>query len=103
MRRTVVSRRGHQGRCWTVMKTVCSEAHPAHRPITQQRCRTCVVYRETCGDEVGELAESFNEMVRRLRDSLHELERTTQEKARLEKMSALGEMSMTVAHEIKTP
>jgi len=95
--------RSHQGRCWTVLKTVCSEAHPATSSDTQQRCRTCVVYRETCGDEVGELAETFNEMVRRLRDSLHELERTTQEKARLEKMSALGEMSMTVAHEIKNP
>lgn len=95
--------RGHQGRCWTVMKTACSEVHPGMSSDTRQRCRTCVVYRETCGDEVGELAETFNEMVRRLRDSLHELERTTQEKARLEKMSALGEMSMTVAHEIKNP
>ena len=85
------------------MKTACSEVHPGMSSDIRQRCRTCVVYRETCGDEIGELAETFNEMVRRLRDSLHELERTTQEKARLEKMSALGEMSMTVAHEIKNP
>ncbi|HSW64018.1 MAG TPA: ATP-binding protein, partial [Dissulfurispiraceae bacterium] len=39
----------------------------------------------------------------RLRRSLDELEQSTREKARLEKMSALGEMSMTVAHEIKNP
>lgn len=94
---------GQDGRCWTLRGTVCSTAHPATSANALQRCRTCVVYRETCGDEVGELEESFNEMVRRLRNSLAELERTTQEKARLEKMSALGEMSMTVAHEIKNP
>lgn len=91
------------GRCWTIRGTACGEAHPATFSGAQQRCRTCVVYRETCGDEVGELAETFNEMVRRLRESLNELERSAQEKARLEKMSALGEMSMTVAHEIKNP
>jgi signal transduction histidine kinase len=95
--------RAHQGRCWTLAQTACSDIHPATWSDAQNRCRSCVVYREICGDEVGELAETFNEMVRRLRESLNELERTTQEKARLEKLSALGEMSMTVAHEIKNP
>lgn len=94
---------GHLGRCWTVMKTVCSGTHPATSSDERRRCRTCVVYRDTCGDEVGELAETFDGMVMRLRESLAELERTTQDRARLEKMSALGEMSMTVAHEIKNP
>jgi signal transduction histidine kinase len=55
------------------------------------------------GDELGELIRTFDEMVMRLRESLDELEKSNREKARLEKLSALGEMSMTVAHEVKNP
>ena len=55
------------------------------------------------GDELGELIRTFDEMVLRLRASLDELEKSNSEKARLEKLSALGEMSMTVAHEVKNP
>jgi signal transduction histidine kinase len=55
------------------------------------------------GDEISELIETFNDMVVRLRDSLEELDKSNREKARFEKLSALGEMSMTVAHEVKNP
>ncbi|HTZ18536.1 MAG TPA: ATP-binding protein [Dissulfurispiraceae bacterium] len=55
------------------------------------------------GDEIEELIETFNNMVIRLRESLDELEKSNREKARLERLSAIGEMSMTVAHEIKNP
>jgi two-component system, NtrC family, sensor histidine kinase HydH len=55
------------------------------------------------GDEIEELIETFDDMVIRLHESLDELEKSNREKARLEKLSALGEMSMTVAHEIKNP
>ncbi|MCK7503100.1 MAG: hypothetical protein MZV70_02680 [Desulfobacterales bacterium] len=42
-------------------------------------------------------------MTGRLKKSMEELEETNREKSRLEKLSALGQMSMTVAHEIKNP
>ncbi len=60
-------------------------------------------HREKFGDEIEELIGTFNDMVVRLRESLGELEKSNREKARLERLSALGEMSMTVAHEIKNP
>ncbi len=47
-------------------------------------------------DEIGELSEAFNEMVLRLRGSL-------QERERLSRLAATGELAATLAHEIKNP
>lgn len=90
-------------RCWDIPGTRCGGALQTDPAGKICRCKTCPVYREYCGDEIGEVTEVFNQMVRRLKASVSELEETTLEKARLEKLSALGEMSMTVAHEIKNP
>ncbi len=94
---------GQDVRCWMVPKDCggCSVSPGIGKE--HRKCRACVVYRDACGDEIGELVESFEIMVTRLRRSLDALEQSAREKARLEKMSALGEMSMTVAHEIKNP
>lgn len=90
-------------RCWNITGTRCYGK--IQQGIIQKisDCRKCIVYRESCGDEIGELVETFNEMVIKLRNSLKEIEEINIKKARLEKLSALGEMSMTVAHEIKNP
>ncbi|MFZ2197617.1 MAG: ATP-binding protein [Thermodesulfovibrionales bacterium] len=90
-------------RCWTVPGTLCGGVVQGDAAGKICECKSCLVYREYCGDEVGEVVEVFNQMVQRLRMSIMELEETTREKARLEKLSALGEMSMTMAHEIKNP
>ncbi len=94
---------GQDVRCWMVPKECGSCSVSPGLSKERRACRTCVVYRDACGDEIGELVESFEEMVARLRRSLDALEQSARETARLEKMSALGEMSMTVAHEIKNP
>lgn len=94
---------GKDMRCW-MTPNLCGQCELVSGGSSDRRaCHTCPVYRENAGDEIGELEQSFEEMVARLRRSLDELEQSTREKARLEKMSALGEMSMTVAHEIKNP
>jgi sensor histidine kinase regulating citrate/malate metabolism len=90
-------------RCWTVSGTRCFGGFQGDMFQKICDCKNCIVYKESCGDEVGELIEVFNHMIKRLRDSIKKLEETGIEKARLEKLSALGEMSMTVAHEIKNP
>jgi signal transduction histidine kinase len=61
------------------------------------------VYQESCGDEIGELVEVFNQMVKDLRYNLSELNKVNTEKSRMERLSALGEMATTVAHETKNP
>ncbi|MCX7914322.1 MAG: ATP-binding protein [Thermodesulfovibrionales bacterium] len=85
-------------RCWLIKeaKENCRECH-------SMDCKDCYVYRISCGDEIGYLIETFNEMILKLKASLEELDRATKEKLRLEKSSAMAEMAMTVAHEIKNP
>jgi two-component system sensor histidine kinase HydH len=91
------------GPCWTVAGTRCHGRIQGDVSSKIAVCKQCVVYRRACGDEIGELTAAFNEMVRRLSANLRRLEETSREKARLERITALGEMSMTVAHEIKNP
>ncbi|MHB8893566.1 MAG: sensor histidine kinase [Candidatus Geothermincolia bacterium] len=90
-------------RCWAVAGTFC---HGEVQGAFAQKigdCRQCVVYRESCGDEIYELVEVFNQMLKDLRHNLQELEKANVEKARMERLSALGEMAAVVAHETKNP
>lgn len=90
-------------KCWTIPNTLCYELVQGETFEKMCICKNCIVYKQSCGDEVGELIEGFNQMITALKDSLRKLEETNKEKMRLEKLSLLGEMSMTVAHEIKNP
>lgn len=85
-------------RCWFI-----KEAKENCKKTFNTECKECEVYRISCGDEIGYLIETFNEMILKLKESLHELDKTTKEKLKLEKASAMSEMAMTVAHEIKNP
>lgn len=90
-------------RCWAVAGTFC---HGNVQGTFAQKigdCRKCVVYQESCGDEIRELVEVFNQMVKDLKYNLKELDKANTAKARLERLSALGEMATTVAHETKNP
>lgn len=90
-------------RCWTIPGTFCFGKIQGEAFEKICECKNCIVYKESCGDEIGELIEVFNQMIKRLQENVRALEETGKEKTRLEKLSALGEMSMTVAHEIKNP
>ncbi|PKL51934.1 MAG: two-component sensor histidine kinase [Nitrospira bacterium HGW-Nitrospira-1] len=90
-------------RCWTIPGTLCFSCEQKGVAEKICDCKKCFVYKTSCGDEVGELIEVFNQMIKNLKNSLREIEETNKERSRLEKVSALGEMSMTVAHEIKNP
>ncbi len=92
-----------KSRCWTISGTMCFGEVQGDVFEKLCDCKNCMVYKESCGDEVGELIEVFNQMIKRLKESIRELEESNKEKTRLEKLSVLGEMSMTVAHEIKNP
>ena len=55
-------------------------------------------------DELGRLAESFNTMVDRLQAAREEIDLYHQERlTRAERLAALGELSASLAHEIKNP
>jgi len=90
-------------RCWAIAGTFCHDRVQGAFAQKIGDCRKCVVYKESCGDEINELVEVFNQMVKDLQFNLGELEKANSEKARMERLSALGEMASTVAHEIKNP
>lgn len=55
-------------------------------------------------DEIGRLAQSFNDMIARLEDSSREIKRLHREQmSRAERLASIGEMAASVAHEIKNP
>lgn len=90
-------------RCWTIAGTFCREGTHGEFAKRLGDCRKCVVYKEACGDEIGELKEGFNIMVKNLCYNLNRLEEANREKKRLDRFRSLGEMSARVAHEIKNP
>jgi two-component system sensor histidine kinase HydH len=90
-------------RCWAIAGTFCHGTVQGQFAQKIGDCRKCVVYKESCGDEIHELVEVFNQMVKDLRYNLNELEKANTEKSRMERLSALGEMATTVAHETKNP
>ena len=92
-----------KSRCWAIAGTFCRGAVQGQFAQKIGDCRKCVVYKESCGDEIHELVEVFNQMVKDLKYNLNELEKANREKSRMERLSALGEMAATVAHETKNP
>lgn len=90
-------------RCWAVAGTFCHGEVQGSFAQKIGDCRKCIVYQESCGDEIHELVEVFNQMLKDLRYNLQELEKANSEKARMERLSALGEMASTVAHETRNP
>jgi len=90
-------------RCWAIAGTFCHGETQGQFAQKIGGCRNCVVYKESCGDEINELVEVFNQMVKDLKYNLSELEKANAEKAKMERLSALGEMASIVAHETKNP
>jgi two-component system sensor histidine kinase HydH len=90
-------------RCWTIENTRCWGCTHGTTAEKLHDCKKCIVYRESCGDEVGELIEVFNQMVGDLRKNLAALDEVKQEKFRLDRLSAIGQIAAGVAHEINNP
>lgn len=67
--------------CWFVDKTLCTQ-HPFGKfPDKLKSCQGCIVYEKSMGDEIVQLACSFNNMTHRLRASEANL-RESEEKHR---------------------
>lgn len=90
-------------RCWSIAGTCC---HGQIKGTFAQKiddCRDCVVYKESCGDDIGELIEVFNLMVKDIKFNFSERVKADQEKARSERLLELSDMVAGVAHETRNP
>lgn len=54
-------------------------------------------------DEIGLLANSFNEMSRKMADDIEQLQKLNDQLTRTEKLAAMGTLSAGVAHEVNNP
>jgi len=60
-------------RCWFIDGTCCVGEGPPNFPEKMEICESCPVYTETAGDEIVQLADTFNHMTSRLSTSEQEL------------------------------
>jgi signal transduction histidine kinase len=90
-------------RCWTIPGTRCHGCTQGDAAEKLCDCKKCIVYREACGDEVGELIEVFNQMIGDLKRNLAALDEAKHEKFRLDRLSSIGQIAAGVAHEINNP
>jgi signal transduction histidine kinase len=58
---------------------------------------------DTSGDEVGDLARSFNEMTQQLLHARQRMEEANRKLVQHEKLASIGRMAATIAHEIRNP
>lgn len=70
--------------------------------VTEGEYGTKVDMRKS-NDEIGLLAESFNEMSRKMASDIKQLQKLSEQLIRTEKLAAMGTLAAGVAHEVNNP
>ena len=62
-----------QRRCWYLAGTLCPNCGDKEYPFKMENCRQCPVYKHNFGDELQDLAESFDAMAITVKHQIEEL------------------------------
>ncbi len=90
-------------RCWSIAGTSCHGEVQGQFAHKLGDCRKCTVYKESCGDDIGELIEVFNQMAKDIRFNLDERVRSGEETAEKNRFSELQDLVAGIAHETRNP
>ncbi len=64
--------------CWSLEGTLCDNCPPGDPIQKLENCRECEVYRQRAGDEVVQLADAFQNMVRHIREYRDQIKKSQQ-------------------------
>lgn len=73
-------------RCWYIAGTLCPECNDGRSESQSRSCSACAVYKESAGDELQDLAETFDVMAFSLKthiDELRDAEQSLRDQQRL--------------------
>ncbi len=90
-------------RCWYVAGTMCAQCDHSRYPQKMQSCQICPIYKENVGDEIQDLAETFDVMALSLKTHISEIKNYQEQLIHSQKMDSIGKMAAGIAHEINTP
>ncbi|MFH1146555.1 MAG: ATP-binding protein [Pseudomonadota bacterium] len=89
--------------CWFIDSTLCKDQPMGKFPEKLDECQKCKVYKESIGDEIVRLADSFFHMVAELKRSRDELKRMYEQNLLSERLVTIGKGVSYISHEIKNP
>lgn len=90
-------------RCWSIAGTCCHDQVKGQHAQELGDCMQCVVFKESCGDELSEIVEQFNLMIKEIKFNLEEQKKKSKEEAKLKRFADLGDMAAVIAHETRNP
>jgi signal transduction histidine kinase len=95
---------GDDRRCWEINHTHCpSGMDPRNLLDKLQYCEQCDVYLFNCPDALTRVGERINQLLHLLSAKYQEAESARHQLQQAEKMAAIGELTLGIAHEVKNP